>query len=774
MEQLATGFVIDGAYRVESLVARSPRADVYAVTHLRFPDVSLVLKVVPLRLSADFERDTTALASATTPSVARVVDRGKLEDGRLYRVARRLSGPMLRDALARSPFSASRAMEIVVALSAAVHETHASGYGPCDVSVENLMFEDGRDGRLCMLRLLAPPGAPENADVEGLAALPALLERSAGGAWKPPSSLAEVRAALVQTGAPPPPDGRAPGDRIQRWEVVRLLGETLRSTVYEVSGADGPAILKLAGPGADHAFFKRHAQLLSRVQSRHVVRVFDQGMHEGSPFVVLEKLHRALGDRLKAEGPLPIDMALQAIDELLWGADAIERAGGAPSDFALDHVFHATELPSPAVLTHALTQHRTFRAYGRQQGESADAWSAAVALYELVAGRLPFPTSKHSLARAWMGMPVPLAQRRPELPAHVSELVQSILTGARMSTSELRRELTRIRSAPATIRPSVFPSERMQRSIVPVSVPPTPSTPRIEGITPLLPDRPRRALAEWSFEPVGAPCPMGGLLAAAFDPEGTLVAIAPDAVARFERGRWSVSAAEGSAIRDVYATRDGTFLGVSEAGLFRLDAGWRRCGPHLPRYVFRGATRDGDGMLLFGTTSDRRAGVVARLQGDTITILADALATTPLRGGARVGESSLVVVGDAGTLARVEGGEVVESLHPCEVDLLHAALVGTDVVAVGAHAWAFVVRASPLAARLEPVETTSSLGGLVAIADEAWVGSATGRILVRVDGRWRRKNPRLDADVGVLALHVDNVRVRALFADGRLLEGRPR
>ena len=61
---------------------------------------------------------------------------------------------------------------------------------------------------------------------------------------------------------------------------------------------------------------------------------------------------------------------------------------------------------------------RTVRVYGRpQRGDSADAWSAAVVLYELIAGRLPFPTSKHSLAKAWMGMPVALAHRRRDVPA---------------------------------------------------------------------------------------------------------------------------------------------------------------------------------------------------------------------------------------------------------------------------------------------------------------------------------------------------------------------
>ena len=794
---LGEGDVVDGTYRVESMLSESERARVFVVTHVRFPEVPLVLKVATLAQTLDFERDTTALASLTGTSVARMFDRGKLPDGRLYRVVQRLAGPTLREALATSTFPPERAMKLVVALSRAVHEAHVNGIAPCDVSVDNLMFADGRNGPLCMMRVLAPNDRTPDSDQRALSVLRGALERANHGAWRPPSSLAELRAAIAMTGGPRSPDDSEPGAQIQRWEVVRRISETLRAIVYEVKNPNGMrAVLKVAGPEADREHFKMHAQLLAKLQTRHVMRVLDLGSHESTPYMVMEALHLSQATRLKEGGPFAIDAALQVVDELLWGADAIERADGAPSDFSLEHCYQATHSASPSVLTHAMMPLRTFRLYDRpQRGDSADAWSAAVALYELIAGRLPFPTSKHSLAKAWMGMPVALAHRRRDVPADISDLVHGILTGTRVTTAELRRELTRIRSAPATIRPSISPAPSGKPSLAPAfSVAPPSSSrtvvePERRSLVPLSrgtarlsvpPPMPARAAsADWALEVLADRCPLGDLAVACFSVDGReVVAVGKDAVARFRAGQWTFDPAREHAayVACLIPMSDGGALALSSRGpLLRLGptGGFRPWGVALERYVFASGVPDRGGLTLVGGTADRQRGVIARLEGETLTIVTDTLDVKPLTAAAPLPDGSLLATTEGGNVLHVRGRAITGAVRPCEVDLLAVARTGDTMLVVGAGSYAMTATTDPLVTTLEPVDTISPLGPLAIHADDAWCGSV-GRILLRVAGHWRCVGDPFDGEPRVVALHVTAATLGAVLADGRLVLGRPR
>lgn len=874
--------MIDATYRVQSLISESDRAHVYVVSHVRFPEMPLVLKVSALERQADFDRNTAALATVTSPCVTRVVDRGRLPDGRPYRVVERLAGPTLRQALMTGSFTPSRAKEILVALAAAAHEAQANNLGPCDLSVDNLMFADGRAGKLSMMRVLVDDakGPDLLADQLSLAALREELERGQSSAsiitnpWKPPSNLAELRAALTEMGAPHTPESARPGAQIQHWQVIAKISETLRATVYEVRGsASGElGILKVAGPEADFSFFQRHADLLSRASSRHVVKILDMGAYEGTPFMVMDKLHLSQSQRLEYGGPISIDAALQTIDELLWGAEAINKLDGSPSDFSLEHCYQATRDPSPAVITHAMVQLRNFGLYGKPaRGEHADAWSAAVALYELIAGHLPFPTKKHALAKVWMGMPTPLGVKRRDVPLEVSELVNAILTGTKMKTAELRRELTRIRSTPQAMRTSVPPPDPSVASR-PAPIPKSPRVPRHEphheprhepeprsaepqptpvisvlpaphlggevaleqdkkfvnaptamlsaspkrNPTPLManfadhgghvapvrrsiqppePVSPEEMVAlrdlsspqveshappPWRFEVAETRCPLPLLVAAAFSRDGReVVAVSHDAVARYRRGHWTIDPARDTAPKVVAlaSMSDGGFLATTSSGpLLRLSStgGFSAWGVGLGRYAFSVAVADGEHFVLAGHTTDAEPrGVIARLVGESMTILADDLALRPIRGATVLPDGTLLVVTEGGMIARLRGGEVLESIHPCEVDLFATCVAGGDVLVVGAGAWAFRVTVAPLMTHLESVETLSSLTCLTTDGTHAWVGSSKGRILRRHDQHWRRMSQAFDDDPPILALAASATRVRVVTGDGRIVLGQP-
>ena len=788
---LRDGDVVEGNYRIGERLSASDRAEIYAVSHLRFEGVRLVMKVAARDRAHDFDRDTNALASLASWSIAHVHDRGKLRDGRLFRVVERLAGPTLREALAEARFDDERALAIAVQLATLTHEAQAAGVGPCDLSIDNLVFRDGRDGRLCLLRAIVDQGVSADA-----AADRAALRRQLGGRtdWRPPSSLAELRVAVA--GKTTPILDTSPGERVQRWKLGALLSESLRATVYEATPSAGPegrrCVLKLAGPERDHADFVRHARVLADVQSKHVVRVHDVGLHEGVPFHVMDALEAPLSLRARGEEPIPIDAALQATDELLWGALAIDSANGAPSDFALEHCWQAKPALSPAVLTHALAPLTTFRLYGRPlNAGNADAWSAAVALYELVAGRLPFPTSKHSLAKAWLGVPIPLLARRQDVPPAVSDIVHAVLTGMKISTADLRRELTRIRSVPATHRSSLPPpAERtsLPPAVSPSIVPLRPPTPVMDptavppggwslvpraSVAPSVPNTLVDVRA-WRFVSAPARCPLGNVHSASFR-ENELVAVCGSAVARYRAGRWTIDPVRDLAIAALFPFGDEGFLGTTtRGGLVRLEGagGFRPWGPALDRFVFRASAPGADGLLLAGGTADGRSGVLARLRGESLTILADRLDVPPIRALARLAPDTYLAACDRGTIAVLRDGAVTERIQPCQANLLAAQAVGEPLV-VGQGAWAFRVHLGPLRTTTEAVDTTSSFGCLAHDGAAAWAGSDRGRILRRHDGHWRRMNDSLIAEAAVIALAVGEGRVRALLADGQLILGQP-
>jgi hypothetical protein len=840
MQRLAVGEVVEEVYRIDSVLSESDRAHVYGVTHARFPEVPLAMKVAAPNRALDFDRDTSALASLTGPCFTRVVDRAKLPDGRYYRVMERLAGPSLRAALASSAFDEDRAMELLVALAAAVHEAQQSSIGPCDLSLDNLVFANGRDGGLCLVRAIVPfaSGPDPAADQRALASLCNVLLRGltrtgahepAAHVWKPPSSVEEIREAIATRSGRITPASSSPGTSIGRWEVVRRISETLHATVYEVTSNRQRGMLKVPGPQADHASFTKQADLLARVQSRNVVRVVDFGTWQGTPFMVMDPLHQTQATRLEHGAPLAIDAALQTVDELLWGAEAISKYGGSPSDFSLEHCYQATREPSPAVLTRAMTALPAFGIYGKPQSpDHADAWSAAVALYELIAARLPFPTSKHSLAKAWMGMPVQLASRRRDVPPDISELVHAVLTGKRVTTADLRREITRIRSAPGTLRKSA-PPERISVTPGPIDgAAPTPSAKaspgpaRVFAVTEqafAAPSAGLRALVEnagpvlpaipmvvdvppahegmrRSIEPpmpnarhveIGAPsfelhvtephCPLGSLSRAAFSADGAeLVAVGQDAVARHRAGRWTVDPARiaPAEILSLVPMQDG-FLALTSSGpLLRLgpSGGFSPWGVALDQYVFRGAVPDGQGFTLVGGTRDKTHGVLARLVGESLTILNDALDVRPLRAATYLSDGALLAAAEDGTIVVLRQSAITESLRPANVTLLAARVVGSDTVVVGAGAWAFRITTKPLTADLEAVDTQSALTCLAFDGTHAWAGSDKGRILRRTDRHWKRMNRSFDGDPEVLALHASKERVTAVLASGQIALGR--
>jgi serine/threonine-protein kinase len=244
---------------------------------------------------------------------------------------------------------------------------------------------------------------------------------------------------------------------LERYVVERKLGEGGMGQVYlgrhVLLGM--PAALKvLAGtaiPGMAQRF-EREAKLMARVRHPNVVSILDYGfLSDGSPCIAMEyaegdTLDKWLGQR----GALPWETAVQLSTGLLGGLDAMHSAG----------VLHRDLKPSNIVVTSGqkkqariidfgialptggaderLTQTGAIigtpaymspeQLLGYPMDESTDIYAMGLILYEMLAGRPPFPVKDLSGVMRRLREPIPPPVPTPPLPAVPAPIHAALLT----------------------------------------------------------------------------------------------------------------------------------------------------------------------------------------------------------------------------------------------------------------------------------------------------------------------------------------------------------
>lgn len=141
------GQVLDGRYRVESLIARGGMATVYLGTDTRL-DRTVALKIMHAELANDedfvrrFVGEARSVARLSHPNVVTVFDQGA--DGRtLYLAMEHVPGRTLRDLLnERGQLSPREALDIMDGVLAGLAAAHDAGMAHRDVKPENVLITD--------------------------------------------------------------------------------------------------------------------------------------------------------------------------------------------------------------------------------------------------------------------------------------------------------------------------------------------------------------------------------------------------------------------------------------------------------------------------------------------------------------------------------------------------------------------------------------------------------------------------------------------------------
>jgi non-specific serine/threonine protein kinase/serine/threonine-protein kinase len=247
------------------------------------------------------------------------------------------------------------------------------------------------------------------------------------------------------------------------------------------------------------ARFQQEARLAARIHHPNAVAIFDTGVHEGQPFIVMECLPgETLASRITAH-PLPFDEVHTIGAELLGALDAAHQRGVIHRDIKPANLLLTSEgsvkvadfgiatdadrhaLTSVGFVVGTLAYLAPERLLGIPATARSDIYSAGVVLYEALTGRKPFAgdTPAELLNEISNGSAIDIASLRPDidpaLTAVVMRAIQKDPEARYASAMAMATALDRSRasvpptpSAPAlaatTVMPVPQPHDRHRRS----------------------------------------------------------------------------------------------------------------------------------------------------------------------------------------------------------------------------------------------------------------------------------------------------------------------
>jgi serine/threonine-protein kinase len=266
-----------------------------------------------------------------------------------------------------------------------------------------------------------------------------------------------------------------------RYRLEAHLGSGATSAVWRARDLDlgrVVALKALFGAGVDPQLasrFEREGTILGRLSHPNVVPVFATGNDGGRPYLVMAYVDGLSVDHALADGPLPVEEALDLAADIAAGLAAAHRAGvvhrdvkpanivrgsdGVPRlvDFGIARADDLTSMTRADSVLGTATYLSPEQARGEVPSPASDVYALGCVLYEALTGHPPFEADS-PLAVAYRHVhdaPAPPRSLRPEIPPGVEAVVLRSLakdpfdrypTGA-----ELEDDLRRVRRGEAPL-----------------------------------------------------------------------------------------------------------------------------------------------------------------------------------------------------------------------------------------------------------------------------------------------------------------------------------
>jgi serine/threonine protein kinase len=228
-----------------------------------------------------------------------------------------------------------------------------------------------------------------------------------------------------------------------------------RDTVLDSTVALKVISRKLADDPNARARFLREARAAAQIQHPNVARVIHYGEQEGECFYAMELVHgETLEERVRRDGPLPLSVALEIVEQTARGLAAGEACGVIHRDLKpsnlmiesdasgqmlvkiIDYGIAKVLVADPTLQTQAgfigtpaFASPEHFNTLGPKQVDArSDIYSLGVVFWYLLTGRTPFPGQSLQEVRARQSGELPFEQlKAAHVPAQVVGLLRSML-----------------------------------------------------------------------------------------------------------------------------------------------------------------------------------------------------------------------------------------------------------------------------------------------------------------------------------------------------------
>ena len=271
-----------------------------------------------------------------------------------------------------------------------------------------------------------------------------------------------------------------------------------RDTVLNSTVALKVISRKLAEDPTARARFLREARAAAQIHHPNVARVTHYGEQDGECFYAMELVHgETLEQRVQRDGPLPLSLALEVVEQTARGLAAGEECGVIHRDLKPSNLMiesHANDQLLVKIIDYGVAKvlapqadatHRTqagfigtpafaspeqFDETGQQQIDTrSDVYALGVTFWYLLTGRTPFAGRSIEEVRAKQAEPLPLKQlKSAHVPPKCATLLKSVLALDPAKRPQTARDLlTRIHRCYLRFEPA---ARRRRKRVVLVAV----------------------------------------------------------------------------------------------------------------------------------------------------------------------------------------------------------------------------------------------------------------------------------------------------------------
>jgi len=242
------------------------------------------------------------------------------------------------------------------------------------------------------------------------------------------------------------------GDHVGRYRIERQLGIGGMGVVYAATDLElgrTVALKVISAALGEQEFverFQREAEVLARLNSPHVIAIYDVGEHDGIPYIVTQFISGGdLGDLIKARGPMPPHLAAQVCAQTAEALSDAHRVGVIHRDIKPSNVLlrNPDDLREPMVylcdfgiahteqdgITQAGTVSGTWSYMSPECGRgepasvASDVYALGCLLWAALAGRAPYAGTDVEIAIAHQTAPVPQLPGTDDLSTAVNQIL---------------------------------------------------------------------------------------------------------------------------------------------------------------------------------------------------------------------------------------------------------------------------------------------------------------------------------------------------------------